>query len=159
MADIAKLKRRGVDYDMESAADLLGERAVYGDVIKTFRDKAADKRTVVYCTTVEHSMKTAAEFVRAGFVAEHIDGATPPEKRDAIIKRFKKGKTQILTNCQIVDVGFDLPAIEVLHHAPTDDVNGDVRPAIRSGAQAAGWQNGADSGFCREPHPSRPAGR
>ena len=112
VADIAKLKRRGVDYDMESAADLLGERAVYGDVIKTFRDKAADKRTVVYCTTVEHSMKTAAEFVRAGFVAEHIDGTTPPEKRDAIIKRFRKGKTQILTNCQIVDVGFDLPAIE-----------------------------------------------
>lgn len=112
VADIAKLKRRGVDYDMESAAELLGERAVYGDVIKTFRDKAADKRTVVYCTTVEHSMKTAAEFVRAGFAAEHIDGTTPPEKRDAIIKRFRKGATQILTNCQIVDVGFDLPAIE-----------------------------------------------
>lgn len=112
VADIAKLRRKGMDFDQDQASELLSERAVYGDVIDTFRRLADGKRTVVYCTTVEHSIKTAAEFNRAGYVAEHIDGKTPDKKRDAIIKRFRTGKTQILTNCQIVDVGFDLPAIE-----------------------------------------------
>ena len=112
VADIAKLRRKGMDYDQEQAAELLSERAVYGDVIDTYKRLADGKRTVVYCTTVEHSIKTAAEFNRAGYVAEHIDGKTPDKLRDAIVKRFRTGKTQVLTNCQIVDVGFDLPAIE-----------------------------------------------
>lgn len=112
VADLTALKRKGSDYDMADADSLLSVRAVYGDVLKTFRERANKLRTVAYCTTIKHSQKTAEQFRLAGYRAEHIDGDLSTAERDAVIERFRTGETQILTNCQIIDVGFDLPAIE-----------------------------------------------
>lgn len=110
-ADLKNIKQKGRDFDMEDAERALMKRAVYGNVIAHHQKLAKDLRTVIYCTTVEHSKKTAEAFREAGYPSEHIDGTFSEKQRDEIVERFRTGETQVLTNCDIVSTGFDLPAI------------------------------------------------
>ena len=54
-------------------------------------------------------MKFVEQCRDAGYRAEHIDGKTGPTLRDAIIKRFAEGQTQVLSNVGIITEGFDCP--------------------------------------------------
>ena len=111
VADLSGLKHRGSDYDATDAASKLDTLTIYGDVIETFRERCNDARAVAYCVNVEHSKNTAAAFREAGYKATHIDGTMGIKKRDKIIEDFRSGEIQILTNCDIVSTGFDLPDI------------------------------------------------
>lgn len=112
LADISTLKTKGNEYDLDQAETLLMETAIYGDVINNYRKHAELKTTVIYCSTVKHSVKMAEVFNQAGYKAEHIDGTTPEKERIKIIDRFRSGETLILTNVDIISVGFDLKDIE-----------------------------------------------
>lgn len=112
LADLSALKTKGREYDLDQAESLLMEKAIYGDVIENYRKYADGKTTVIYCSTVKHSIKTAEVFNEAGYKTEHIDGTTPANDRKLIIDRFRSGKTKILCNVDIVSVGFDLSDIE-----------------------------------------------
>lgn len=109
---LTELNRKGSDFDQKQATELLDSNIIYGDVLNEYRTRANHKRTVVYCSTVEHSKRTAEYFTTNGYRAEHIDGTVSQKKRDEIINRFRTGETEILTNVNIVAEGFDLPAIE-----------------------------------------------
>src|SRR5699024_9074017 len=60
------------------------------------------------------SKDVANEFTNAGYSAAHIDGKTPKLERDSIIEGFRTGKVNILTNCDIVGEGFDVPECSVV---------------------------------------------
>ena len=47
-----------------------------------------------------------------GVPSESLDGTLSAEERDARIKRFERGETLVLTSCDVISEGFDLPAIE-----------------------------------------------
>jgi len=85
---------------------------VYKNLINNFNLYASGKKAIVFCCNVEHSLKTAEAFIKAGINAEHLDGTTPTKVRDEIIGRFKRGETQVLTNFGILAEGFDVPDCE-----------------------------------------------
>lgn len=119
VADVAQFDDSGTvagEYDMGQASRLLTERAVYGAVIDTYREysEGTTGRAIYFCTTIEHSKQTADEFCRAGYRAEHFDGTTPAKLRRAIIDRFRRGETQILTNVTLVSEGFDVPDCDIV---------------------------------------------
>lgn len=72
-----------------------------------WREVAADRRTIVFCTSVDHAHAMADLFVGCGVVAEAVDGAMDKGFRAGIMQRFKSGETQVLTNCNIATEGFD----------------------------------------------------
>jgi superfamily II DNA or RNA helicase len=99
VTDLSALKRRGADYDATQAAELLSERAVFGDVIQHYRDHADGLQAIAYCSTVAHSERTADAFNDAGIEAVSFDGTTPDAIRRGIISRFRNGDIKILCNC------------------------------------------------------------
>jgi superfamily II DNA or RNA helicase len=109
VTDLSGLKRRGKEYDAEQAAQLLSERAVFGDVIKHYRDHADGLQAICYCSTVKHSQSMAEEFQAAGINAVHFDGDTPKKIRDDIIARYRAGEIRILCNVDLISEGFDCP--------------------------------------------------
>ncbi len=109
VADLSGLKRKGSDYDTAQASEILSQRAVFGDVIKHYREYADGLQTICYCTTVKHSEDMAQEFQAAGINAVHFDGNTPKKERTEIIRKFRNGEIQILCNCSLVSEGFDVP--------------------------------------------------
>ena len=59
-------------------------------------------KTIVFAVNVGHCRHIAAEFVKAGVKAEHLDGNTPKTVRDAILGRLAGGDTQVVVNCKVL---------------------------------------------------------
>ena len=109
VSDLSSLKRKGFDFDPDSASALLMRRAVYGDVIESYRKYADGLQTICYCSSIKHSIAMADEFVKAGINAVHFDGNTPAAERGRIVQDFRDKKIQILCNVDLISVGFDVP--------------------------------------------------
>ena len=99
--------------DLSSAndAELLMRPAVYGKVIENWEKLAKGMPTVCYCASIQHSMDTAQSFQDAGINAVHFDGTTPYAERKCIVERFRAGEIQVLCNCDLISMGFDMPDI------------------------------------------------
>lgn len=118
-AAAARVETKGVkitagDFNQRELAEAINTSLVMGDLIDTWRKYAEGKRTVVFTVDVKHSKAIAAAYTEAGIPAEHLDGETPALLRNAILERFRRGETLILSNCAIVSEGFDVPAIEAV---------------------------------------------
>ncbi len=96
------------DDDVESAVN---RPEIVGDVVANWARLAADRRTVVFCNSIEHSISLQAEFSRTGVRCEHIDAKTPEADRAAIMDRVRSGETQVLCNVFIASYGIDIPEL------------------------------------------------
>ncbi|MEO0801674.1 MAG: DEAD/DEAH box helicase [Cyanobacteria bacterium J06642_2] len=106
--------------DLLKANDI---KALSGNLVSMWKRFAPNKRTVVFAINVSHSKAIAARYNQVGIAAEHVDGSTPAAERRNILTRFTSGKTTVLTNCNLVSEGFDLPAIEAVQIArPTQSL-------------------------------------
>jgi superfamily II DNA or RNA helicase len=47
-------------------------------------------------------------------MAEHIDGSTPTDEREAILRGLASGAVELVTNCMVLTEGWDCPEIGVL---------------------------------------------
>jgi DNA repair protein RadD len=115
-APAERLDLRGVrvekgDYVEAQLAARVDRDELVGDIVTQWHRHAEQRRTVVFATGVAHSMHIAREFERAGVRAEHVDGATPKDERDAILARLASGETQVVSNCMVLTEGFDLPVM------------------------------------------------
>ena len=97
--------------DCNDAAEFLMKPAVYGRVVSEWQKLANGVSTVVYCASVKHSRETAKAFSDAGINAVHFDGSTPYQERKQIVERFRNGEIQVLCNCDLISMGFDMPDI------------------------------------------------
>ncbi len=109
VSDISSLKIRGKDYDAQSAAELLSQRAVFSNVINSYRKYADGLQTICYCSSISHSEDMAEQFRQAGINAVHFDGNTPSKERQRIIEDFRNKKISVLCNVDLISVGFDCP--------------------------------------------------
>lgn len=108
--DLDGVHRRGGDY----VSSELHERykGLEGDIIDHWRRHANGRRTVMFAVNIQHSIDLVARMVEAGIPAEHLDGSSPPEHRDAVLDRLRLGETLVVSNCMVLGEGWDLPALE-----------------------------------------------
>jgi len=109
----ANIHRRMGDFVKSELVDMMDRPSITGDAVNEYKKRAPGKRAVAFCVSVEHSKHVVSQFAAAGFRAEHVDGETPNEQRDAAIRRFERGETHILSNVDLFGEGFDLPSLEV----------------------------------------------
>jgi DNA repair protein RadD len=112
--DLARVRTFAGDYHQGELENAVNQPQLVGDVVSHWLSHAAGRRTVVFATSIKHSVALCDEFRRAGVAAEHVDGDTPQELRDATFERFRDGGTQLLTNCFLASYGFDLPALSCI---------------------------------------------
>ena len=110
--DLSGVRTRAGDYAKEQLSEAVDKPSITGDVVAHYQRLASGKRAVAFCVSVAHAQHVAYEFQQAGIPAEFLDGTLDAVDRDRIIKRFEAGTTLVLTSCDIISEGFDLPAIE-----------------------------------------------
>jgi DNA repair protein RadD len=109
--DLCGVNTRGGDYVENQLAERVDQPQLIGDVVAHWFKYAQGQRTIVFATSVAHSLHLRDAFNEAGALAEHLDGATEGGERDAILRRLENGTTDIVVNCAVLTEGYDLPAI------------------------------------------------
>jgi superfamily II DNA or RNA helicase len=112
--DLSRVTTVAGDYHQGELAAAMNQTNLVGDVVGHWLEHAGGRRTVVFATSIEHSVALAAQFRAQGVVAEHVDAGTPQVERDALFQRFRSGDTQVLTNCFLASYGFDLPELDCI---------------------------------------------
>jgi superfamily II DNA or RNA helicase len=108
--DLEGVRTKGGDFDEDDLFNKFNKPKIYAGVIENYLKYAEGKKMICFCVNVEHSIKTAEEFCKAGIPAEHVDGTS--KDRDKILERFAQGKTLILCNFGITTTGFDEPTVQ-----------------------------------------------
>lgn len=127
-----KLKHASTgDYSNSSINDAFG-KTIFGDVVKTWQEKANGQQTIIYAHSIEYSKLVAERFKEAGINAVHCDSKTPDGERNRIMKDFKDGKLKILTNVDLISEGFDVPDCScVILLRPTESLVLYIQQAMR----------------------------
>lgn len=118
--DLRGVRTVAGDYNRGDLDKAMNKPKLVGDIVQHWLEHASTRRTVVFASSIGHSAALAAEFVSHGVTAEHVDANTPTGEREAIFARFSSGATQVLTNCTLASIGFDLPDLDcVVFARPT----------------------------------------
>lgn len=110
--DLRKVRTVGGDFNLKDLAEVTNTSKLVGDVVEHWIKHANNRRTVVFNVDIEHSAAVAARFQLAGIHAEHVDANTDYKERAEVFKRFASGDTQVLCNCTLASIGFDLPELD-----------------------------------------------
>lgn len=111
VADLAGVGVSRGDYAKGGLAAAMSKADVIGDCVAHYRRLSPGLPAVAFCVTVEHARLVAERFNAAGIPAATLDGTLHPEDRARAVEEFAAGKTKVLTSCEIISEGFDLPAV------------------------------------------------
>lgn len=112
--DLHNLKFHHGDYSTSSLIKFLDNDQRNNLIFNAYNEFAIDKKTLVFCININHSIKIADFFNQKGISAAHIDGSFSEKERRKVLDDFRSGKIKVLTNCQLLTEGFDEPSIEAL---------------------------------------------
>ena len=99
------------DYVVSDLEKLMNERAIYGDVIESYRRFAPGERSIAYCVSVEHARRTANAFNSADIRAEFLSAGTPAGRRKQILDDFRAGEITVLCNVGIISEGVSIDEV------------------------------------------------
>ena len=121
------------DYVVSDLEELMTGRAIYGDVIKTYKQLASGERSIVYCVSVKHARETADAFNSAGIRAAALSAGTPAGRRAEIMEAFRRGDISVLCNCTLLSEGISIDEIScVMMLRPTESVALGIQQMMRS---------------------------
>lgn len=110
--DLSGVHTRMGDYvrgELEAAVD---KPSVTGDAVAHYKRLANGKRAVAFCVSVAHANHVAEQFRSENISAQAIDGSMERGLRQSLLKEFADGKIKVITSCDLISEGFDVPSIE-----------------------------------------------
>ena len=120
--DFTGIRTRMGDFDRGQMAKLMNSKDITGDAADHYRDLLRGDPAVVFCCNVDHAKAVAAQFRDMGFRSEAVYGKRPAkrgqpkdemtdEKRDQILTGLGDGSINVVTSCDLISEGTDIPVI------------------------------------------------
>ncbi|OED43330.1 helicase [Chromatiales bacterium (ex Bugula neritina AB1)] len=106
---LSQVKRTADDFDMATVDAIMNKAPIIEAVIRHWKEKALNRPTVVFCSTVAHARNVAEAFIATGFSAELVHGDLGSAERKAALSRFESGESQIIVNVAVLTEGWDFP--------------------------------------------------
>lgn len=97
------------DYDQEEMGAVMDAANARELIVETWRREASDRPTMIFTSSVDQAHHLAADFRRAGYAFQAVDGETPKAERQRIIEDYQAGRLHGIINCQVFTEGFDAP--------------------------------------------------
>lgn len=111
--DMSKTATKMGDYARKELSAIMDRPSVTGDIVAHYLQHGQRKRALAFCHSVEASQQLAAQFCAAGVRAVHLDGDTDRGTRRRMVKEFRAGQLDMLTNVDLFGEGFDVPDAKV----------------------------------------------
>lgn len=104
---LAQVRRTATDFDMTEVEAILNKTPITDAVIRHWREKAGERKTIVFCSTVAHAQCVAEAFVAAGIRAVLIHGELSDAERATRLAEYETGDAQVVVNVAVLTEGYD----------------------------------------------------
>ena len=104
---LRQVRRTAIDFDMSEVASILNKTLITESVINNWKAKAFDRKTIVFCSTVEHATDVCTAFNQAGTNAVLIHGELSDADRKERLAAYENGNTQVVVNVAVLTEGYD----------------------------------------------------
>jgi len=109
--DFSSVKIVRGDYDKTQITEIMDRPTITGDAVAHYKKLCSGVPAVAFCISVAHAEHVAEEFRMAGYRAYSVDGSTDDDIRDRILNGLGDGTIDVVTSCDLISEGTDIPAI------------------------------------------------
>jgi len=106
-SELSAIKNLSAFGDQTDVAKILNTTNINQEVVRHWKEKAGDRKTIVFCATVQHALDVAEAFKIAGVESGTVTGDMADGERKAVLQRFDRGKLQVLVNVAVLTEGYD----------------------------------------------------
>lgn len=105
------IKKTAGDYNRGQLSTALDKPTITGDALQHYRRICSGVPAIAFCCSIEHAEHVAASFREGGFSADTIDGTMTRQERRDRIAALGDGRLQVLTSCDLIGEGLDVPVV------------------------------------------------
>lgn len=115
--DLSKVRFNSVQYNIRDLENKIFVPERNRLIVHTYLQMVKNKRTIIFCASVQHADQIAAMFRDAGIRAASVSGNMKQSERKAFRDRFINRDILVLCACDLLNEGWDCPETEVLFMA------------------------------------------
>ena len=104
---LERVRKTATDFDMEEVASIMNKLVINEQVVAHWKEKAAGRKTIIFCSIVAHAQSVCEAFKAAGVHAVLVHGELSDDARKARLKDFESGAAQIVVNVAVLTEGYD----------------------------------------------------
>jgi len=109
--DLSEVKMRGGEYDSRALEDAFDRPTITGDAIDHYGRLCPGLPAIAFCASVAHAEHTAAQFTAAGYPSYSLTADLTGAQRKHRIESLADGRISVLTSCDIISEGTDIPVV------------------------------------------------
>lgn len=107
--ELNKVRKNDVDYDMVAVASIMNTHPINDEVVRHWQEKAEDRQTAIFCSTVDHARDVTDSFESAGVSAAMIWGDMNDADRQDTLAAYSRGEVRVIVNVAVLNEGWDHP--------------------------------------------------
>ncbi len=116
--DLSKVAIVDGDYNQKQLEAACNRPEITGDIASTYflhrRPDGKFLSSLLFATSIAHSIECRDALRVLGVRAEHVDGNTNDEQRAELIRQLRDREIDVLCNVMILTAGFDYPGLEAI---------------------------------------------
>lgn len=97
------------DFDMREVENIMNKAPINQAVVDHWKKLAGDRKTVAFCSTLDHAASLSAAFAENGVKSAFVHGALNARERQHELERFTKGDATVIVNVAVLTEGWDYP--------------------------------------------------
>jgi DNA repair protein RadD len=105
--ELKNVRKTVSDFDMAEVESIMDRSPVTEAIINHWKEKAPNRKTVIFCSTVNHARNVADAFNAAGVDTVLVHGELSHADRKATLHRFEQGDAQVVVNVAVLTEGWD----------------------------------------------------
>jgi DNA repair protein RadD len=107
-----EVKRSGRDFNRKELSRFMDKPTITGDAVGHYKRMCPGVPAVAFCVSIEHAEHVRDSFREAGFTSETVNGKMKQDEIDRVLNGLGNGSIQVVTSCDLISEGTDIPAIE-----------------------------------------------
>lgn len=112
--NLSEIGTTGGDFNQAELGRAMNQPRLVGDLLNNWKKRAVGRKTIIYASSIVHSIAIRDLFRDAGVRIAHLDGQTQPDERADILNDLREGRLEAVTNVDILTEGYDLPTLEAV---------------------------------------------
>ncbi|WP_101910013.1 DEAD/DEAH box helicase [Marasmitruncus massiliensis] len=115
--DLTKVRFNSIQYNIRDLESKIYVPERNRLIVETWLSYVKNKRTVIFCASVNHAEEISALFVSANVEAMAVSGSMKSSERQEHLEKFATGEIKVLCACDLLNEGWDCPETKVLFMA------------------------------------------